>query len=220
MDKNIKVWVYGKPFSGKTRFASTFPKPLILSTDGNADYFGVDVKRIKTIEQFSDEVEKFIKSDTEHETLVVDVLEHVFDMQRDYQLGKMGVEHESDGPGFGKSYAIIRKGFWSIIRELSEIEGKNLVIISHEDEYVETSRLGVDTTKFRPALEDTKEGFHNKISGIVTFVMRAYTVPNKDGSREYRLSCGSTGDELSGARLDLKNKLFGNSYAEFVKEII
>lgn len=219
-DLSFKLWVYGKPFSGKTYFASEFPKPLVLSTDGNASHYDVDVKRIKTIEEFSNAVDDFIKNDTEHETLVVDVLEHIYDMQRDWYLEKFGIEHEQDKNDFGKTYAIIRKGFWSIIRELSEIDGKNIVIISHEDEYVEVSRYGKETTKFRPNLDDTKEGFHNKIAGIVTFVMRAYTDTDSSGKRTYKLSCGSTGDEFSGARLELKNKTFGNTYDEFVKEIV
>ena len=32
---NIKLFLYGEPYTGKTTFASKFPNPLILSTDGN-----------------------------------------------------------------------------------------------------------------------------------------------------------------------------------------
>ena len=32
------MWIYGSPFSGKTTFADHAPNPLMLNTDGNAEY--------------------------------------------------------------------------------------------------------------------------------------------------------------------------------------
>lgn len=215
-----KIWLYGKPFSGKTYFATSGGKTVVISTDGNAQFYDCDIIRVKTIEEFSKAVDQVKKDGNKYDTIVVDVLEHIFDMQREYMLDKFELTHESDDTkGFGKIYNYIRKGFWTIIRELSEFDDHHVIIISHEDEYEETSRLGVVTTKFRPRLDDTKEGLHDKISGIMHFVMRAYVSVDKQNVKTYKISCGSTADELSGNRLPLKNKLFGNTWKEFLEEI-
>ena len=34
--KKVKLYLYGSPMSGKTTFASGFPEPLILNTDGKS----------------------------------------------------------------------------------------------------------------------------------------------------------------------------------------
>lgn len=215
-----KIWIYGKPFSGKTYFATSGGKTLVISTDGNAQFYDCDIIRVKDIEEFSKAVDTAKASGDKYETIVVDVLEHLFDMQREYMLEKFDLTHESDDTkGFGKIYNYIRKGFWTIIRELSEFDDHNVIIISHEDEYIETSRLGVETTKFRPRLDDTKEGLHDKISGIMHFVMRVFTSVNKQNVKTYKISCGSTTDELSGNRLPLKERLFDNNWESFMEAI-
>ena len=35
----IKIWIYGAPFSGKTTLANNFPDALMLNTDGNINSF-------------------------------------------------------------------------------------------------------------------------------------------------------------------------------------
>ena len=55
----MRIWLYGKPFSGKTTFASDIPNSVILSTDGNATelFKKEDIVPIKSV----DDISNFIK---------------------------------------------------------------------------------------------------------------------------------------------------------------
>ena len=43
----IKIWIYGAPFSGKTTLANNFPDALMLNTDGNINSFNSPYVRIR-----------------------------------------------------------------------------------------------------------------------------------------------------------------------------
>ena len=55
----MRIWLYGKPFSSKTTFASDIPNSVILSTDGNATelFKKEDIVPIKSV----DDISNFIK---------------------------------------------------------------------------------------------------------------------------------------------------------------
>ena len=57
----MRIWLYGKPFSGKTTFASNIPNSVILSTDGNAtDLFKKeDIVPIKSVENIINFIKDF-----------------------------------------------------------------------------------------------------------------------------------------------------------------
>ena len=41
------IWIYGRPFCGKTTFANQFPDPLMINTDGNIRYVDAPYIRIR-----------------------------------------------------------------------------------------------------------------------------------------------------------------------------
>ena len=88
---NLKIWLYGKPFSGKTKFATEFEKPFVINTDGNAKLFTKDYKIVKNIDEFSETVKWFLKGEHEYKTLIIDVVEHVDDFVRQYYLDKFNI---------------------------------------------------------------------------------------------------------------------------------
>jgi hypothetical protein len=74
-----KFIVMGDPMTGKTTLASKAPKPLFLSTDGNAAKAGLHAIDA-TDRQVLLEAITFFASSDEYETLVIDTIEGIADM--------------------------------------------------------------------------------------------------------------------------------------------
>lgn len=210
----MNIWIYGEPFSGKTKFACEFPNHVVLSTDGNARRYTDSVIDINSLEDMQEAVKHLSKYDT----VIVDVLEYLYSMVRTYYLEKLGIDHESDA-GFAKAWQMIREGFWSILDNVLSIKGKDIILLSHLDEYTEKTSLGQEITWYRPSVT---EKLHSKISGKMSLVGRAYKqlTTSSTGQRlDYLISVGGYATELSGDRLGLKKRIFKNSYEEFKNNI-
>lgn len=219
---NLKMWIYGAPFSGKTYFASTFPKPFVISTDGNAQFYTDDYVQVDTIEQYLRELDNFINKPNDYETLIIDVAEHVFEMVREYYLDKANVKYEGDANDHGKTWKLVRLGFIDSMKKIRTIQDKNVILISHERVEKTTDVLGMEHTKYMPMIDDTKENIHGTLMGYMHLVGRVYTEDVAQGStkvKKHFLSFGSTGDELSGVRIPLKQHKMENTYDDLMKNI-
>ena len=91
--KRRVIWIYGAPFCGKTTFANGFPDPLMLNTDGNIKFVdapyihikdeivqeGRITKRTFAWENFKDAITELEKKDNTFKTIVVDLLEDLYE---------------------------------------------------------------------------------------------------------------------------------------------
>ena len=212
---NIKVWVYGTPFSGKSYFADSFPKPYVISTDGNLQFYdNADGVAVSNYQEFVRALENF---DTDkYETLVIDVLDHIYDMCRESFLESNGIEHESDytsngSATYGKGWTLLREQFWYMISKIRNIP-TNLVLISHDSEKEEKGKLGTTKTVYAPAT--IPKQISSKLCGIMHFVGHCY----KDYDK-YVVSFGGNDNEMSGYRLPIEEHIIGNTYQEFIENI-
>lgn len=73
-----KFIVMGEPMTGKTTLAAKAPKPLFLSTDGNAAKAGLDAIDIDSLAVLREAISFFPGSD--YETLVIDTIEGIADL--------------------------------------------------------------------------------------------------------------------------------------------
>lgn len=74
-----KFIVMGDPMTGKTTLAAKAPKPLFLSTDGNAAKAGLDAVQATDLNVVREVCMTFFPS-SEYETLVVDTIEGIADL--------------------------------------------------------------------------------------------------------------------------------------------
>lgn len=74
-----KFIVMGEPMSGKTTLASKAPRPLFVSTDGNAKKAGLDAVNVDGLATVRATVEFFVESD-KYDTLVIDTIEGIADL--------------------------------------------------------------------------------------------------------------------------------------------
>lgn len=169
----IKLWIYGEPTIGKTIFANKFPDAIFLNTDGNIKYIDSPVVPIVSLpgkepwEVFIDNVQELVTTEHTYKTVVVDLLEDVFQYCRAFYTKKLKIEHETD-LGYGKGYDIIRNAFLIVLRTLVN-SGLNVILVSHEKVVTYKDRIGRELTRFQPSLS---ESVANKISGMVDITGR------------------------------------------------
>lgn len=172
----IKIWIYGAPFSGKTTLANNFPDALMLNTDGNINSFDSPFVRIRdeldgrqTIKAwviFKRTIEE-LKQGSDYKTIVVDLVEDVYEYCRLYCYEKLGIEHESDNSF--KAYDYVRNEFLNVMKSLVNLN-YNIVLISHEDTSKDiTKRSGDKITAIKPNIT---EKLANKLAGMVDLVGR------------------------------------------------
>lgn len=74
-----KFIIMGDPMTGKTTLAATAPKPLFISTDGNAAKAGLDAINADSLSTVREAVNYFVTA-KEYKTLVIDTIEGIADL--------------------------------------------------------------------------------------------------------------------------------------------
>lgn len=214
------IWLYGKPFSGKTTFANKFPDPLMLNTDGNIKF--VDAPYIPIRDEvsvtgrlthrkfawqvFKEAVDELEKKENSFKTIIVDLLEDLYEYCRLYMYDQLGITHESDDSF--RAWDKVRIEFLSTIKRLMNLDYENIILISHEDSSKDiTKRTGDKVTAIKPNLNDKVA---NKIAGMVDIVARVYA---EDKNRV--LSFKADEVVFGGGRLKLRTKEIELDYEKF-----
>ena len=176
------IWIYGVPFSGKTTFANAFPDPLMLNTDGNIKFVDSPYIRIKdevTVEGritkrkmawevFKEVIAELEKKENTFKTIVIDLLEDLYEHCRVYMYQQMGISHESDDSF--RAWDKVRGEFLNTLKRLMNLDYENIILISHEDTTKDITRKGGDkVTAIKPNLQDKVAV---KVAGMVDVVAR------------------------------------------------
>ena len=176
------IWVYGAAFSGKTTFANAFPDPLMLNTDGNikfvdAPYISIKdkievtgrmTKKTCAWEIFKEVIAELEKKNNDFKTIVVDLLEDLYEHCRLYMYEQMGITHESDDSF--RAWDKVRTEFLSTLKRLMMLDYDNIILISHEDTSKDITKKGGDKiTAIKPNITDK---IANKVAGMVDIVAR------------------------------------------------
>ena len=187
--KKVKLYLYGAPMGGKTTFASGFPEPLILNTDGNIQY--VDSPYIAIRDQvrmngriketkfawtiFKEAVDEVIAGQHTFKTIVIDLIEDVYEACRVYMYDKLGIEHESDA-GYGKGYDMIKTEFLTTMKRIINSD-YNIVLLSHDKIEEVKLRNGTSITSFTVNLQ---EKIAKKLAGMVDITARVVLDDNNN----------------------------------------
>ena len=216
------IWLYGAPFCGKTTFANAFPDPLMLNTDGNIKFVdapfisirdevrmeGRMTKRTLAWEVFKDVVSELEKKQNTFKTIVVDLLEDVYEHCRLYMYQEMGITHESDDSF--RAWDKVRTEFLSTMKRLMNLDYENIILISHEDTTKDITKKGGDKlTSIKPNIQDKVA---NKVAGMVDIVARIVA----DGDTR-TLSFKNNEVIFGGGRLRVHTKEIPLDYEAFAK---
>lgn len=215
------VWLYGSPFTGKTTFANKFPDPLMLNTDGNikfvdAPYIGIKdkievtgrmTKKTLAWDIFKDVIAELEKKDNDFKTIVIDLLEDLYEYCRLYMYDQMGITHESDDM---RAWDKVTVEFLSTLKRLMILDYENIILISHEDTTKDIMKRGGDkVTSIKPNLRDKVA---TKVAGMVDIVARVVA----DGDIR-TLSFKSNEVIFGGGRLTTKTNEIALDYDAFLE---
>ena len=204
------MWLYGAPFSGKTTFADSAPDPLMLNTDGNAEYVtapyvsiqdevtvtGRITQRKMAWAVFKDYIEELEKGQNDFKTIVVDLVNDTYEMCRLYMYDKLGITHESDDTF--RAWDKVRTEYLSTMRRVVHLPYENIILLSHEDSTKDlTKKTGEKVTSIKPKMANKVA---DSLAGMVGFVGRVYVDDGK-----HMLSIKSDEVVYGGGRLGISD---------------
>lgn len=224
----LRAWFYGVPKSGKTHLAKQFPRPLLISTDGNYIYETIPANAIKKwavgplakkedqAEAFVNVVQALVKDHSAYDTVIVDLADGAYELVREHYLGRLKIDHEQD-IGYGKAYDIVNRHFWDAITQLFRLP-INIIFISHEKTEIIKPKNKAEYTIFKPSLPDR---YHQKLEGYCALVTRIYLDTNATGEEVRKMSLSPKESEYGitrfGNTTDIELTENGDNYGEFMK---
>lgn len=131
-----KFIVIGEPMSGKTTLAAKAPRPLFISTDGNAAKAGlhaVNADSLATVKQAID----YFNSSADYDTLVIDTIEGIADLFEKTVIDRYNQENLSAPPisalndvAYGKLTGQFNKRIAAFSETLWMLK-KNVIVLSY-----------------------------------------------------------------------------------------
>lgn len=202
----VKIWLYGLPYSGKTRLADTFEKPLFLNTDGNINSFKNQYVSItprnevgklsKSAWEIFTQVLDELENSHEYKTIVVDLIDDVYEACRLHMYKVLKIDHEQDASF--KAWDAVRTQFLSTIKRLTSMQQYNVILISHLDTSKDiTLKSSNKITAIKPNLN---EKVSNKLAGLVDMTVRL----SKDDNGVSRLYFDRDGITFGGSRIKVE----------------
>ncbi len=172
--KRIKMALYAEPGVGKSVFASKFPKPFFVTTDGNYEWlidFGADPNAHQRVSSWAETKKLFKTGFDKYETIVLDLTEDLFMWCENEWCKRNEIEHPSD-MGWGKGYQGPRNEFFIEISKLLSLD-KHIVLLMHGESITVKNKRGVEFTTYRPTSR-LPEKLLDQIEGRLRYFLRAY----------------------------------------------
>ena len=128
-----KVVLYGPEGIGKSTFASRFPQPLFVDTEGSTT--NLDVNRLPkptSWEMLCQEVEYILQNPALCRTLVIDTIDWAETLCIQSLCAKHGV-NGIEGFGWGKGYTYLKEEMGRLLNRLSALKdaGVNVLLTAH-----------------------------------------------------------------------------------------
>lgn len=174
---SIIMLVYGQGGVGKTTFASTAPKPLLVDCENGSKYFGLrgiemDVARIANWEDLNGIFD--IAKSGEYETIIIDPIGELMEKLKRYMIAKGEKKFvQSDGSPSMAGWGWLKDTLRTTIKVLRD-SGVNLLLVAHvaedkdEDKMVKRPMLMtklseelvnmVDIVGYMTVINDPEEG--------------------------------------------------------------
>ena len=185
---NFFIW--GKTMSGKSYFASFFPSPLILNTDGNSEQGSAPSIQIRNIRntdgtlkqsvtvQLDEIITALQTNNPGYQTVVVDVIDDICVMIEQAICLDAGVQALSDIP-YGKGYAMFNTALQQFVMDLKALP-LNVIYISRELSITDEN-TGVTTYE-----QSLKTKYYNIVNGNCDVVIRTKKVGDGQNASYFR----------------------------------
>lgn len=225
-DERIRLYIYGMPYSGKTTFASQFPDPVILSTDGNYDLLDTPAITLKTTKDWIKAIEELEEGKHTFKTVIIDVVDQFFEIVRSDYLRSADKEHETDLNR--KGWELVRKPFKLLLYRIAQLP-LNLVFIGHSKVIKLTDSFNNEKDVISFALPDDLSRYLSSLVRATMYVSVEKTVEtDEEGNRvfipKHMLYLNTIDDTTSGGSRILftkdKIELDYNEFMDILKESV
>ena len=167
---NFFIW--GAPMSGKSYFASFFPNPIVLNTDGNSEQGtapGFQIRNLRNkngnptqlVTKQLDDIILALQNQAQGEdsfkTVVVDVIDDIIVMLEQAICWDNNVKSLGDIP-YGKGYALFNTALQQLVMDLKALP-MNIIYISRE---ISITDENTGATTYHPSL---KTKYFNIVNG-------------------------------------------------------
>lgn len=130
-----KVVIYGPEGVGKSYFASKFPNPVFIDTEGSTRHMDVPrTQRPSSWTMLMNQVQYFISNPTVCDTLIIDTADWTERLCIEHICAKGKVDG-IEGFGYGKGYVYLEEEFGRFLNKLEDViqVGTNVVITAHAE---------------------------------------------------------------------------------------
>ncbi|MBW9329762.1 ATP-binding protein [Lactococcus raffinolactis] len=129
-----KVVLYGVEGIGKSTFASQFPNPVFIDTEGSTS--NMNIQRLdnpNSWQMLIDEV-NYVKQTKICSTLIIDTADWAETLANKHVIARNGITSIED-LGYGKGYTMVKEEFGKLLNLLSELTdtGINVVVTAHAE---------------------------------------------------------------------------------------
>lgn len=214
--KGKYVLLYGKPKSGKTTAACSFPDAVLLAFEkgynaiGNAFPFDInkwsDYKM--ALRDLADQ-----RTKDRFKTVIIDTVSICWDMCEKFVCQQNGVQKISDIP-WGAGYTACKKEFENSLRQITQL-GYGVVLIAHSASRVEKTADGSDIEIISPDLPKRASEVCNGIVDIIGYIGNEWV----NGERKRWLYTRETPTLFAGSRFKYMPDKIPFSYEELVNAI-
>lgn len=214
--KGKYVLLYGKPKSGKTTAACSFPDAVLLAFEkgynaiGNA--FPYDVNKWSDFKMALRDLEDQ-RSKDRFKTVIIDTVSICWEMCEKYICQQNGVQKIGDIP-WGAGYTSCKKEFETSIRRITQL-GYGVVLIAHSAARIEKTADGSDIEIISPDLPKRAAEVCNGIVDIIGYIGNEWI----NGERKRWLYTRETPTLFAGSRFKYMPDKIPFGYDELVNAI-
>lgn len=214
--KGKYVLLYGKPKSGKTTAACSFPDAVLLAFEkgynaiGNAYPF--DINKWSDFKMALRDLED-ARAKERFKTVIIDTVSICWELCEKFICQQNGVQKISDIP-WGAGYTACKKEFETSIRRITQL-GYGVVLIAHSASRVEKTADGSDIEIISPDLPKRASEVCNGIVDIIGYIGNEWV----NGERKRWLYTRETPTLFAGSRFKYMPDKIPFGYDELVNAI-
>lgn len=210
------VLLYGKPKSGKTTAATSFPNALLCAFEkGYNAIGGVRAVDITTWSDFKQVLRQLDKPEAKqmYETIIIDTITIAWDLCEQFICAQNSVQKIADIP-WGGGYSAAKKEFESSLRKITQM-GYGVVLIAHSTSRIEKAADGTELEIISPDLPKRGAEICNGIVDIIGYIGNEY----KDGEYKRWLYTRETPTLFAGSRFKYLAPKIEFGYTQLVDAI-
>lgn len=214
--KGKYVLLYGKPKSGKTSAACSFPNAVLLAFEKGynaiGDAYPFDITKWSDFKTALRDLEDQ-RSKDRFKTVIIDTISICWEMCEKFICQQNGVQKIGDIP-WGGGYTACKKEFETSIRKITQL-GYGVVLIAHSASRVEKTADGSDIEIISPDLPKRAAEVCNGIVDIIGYIGNEWV----NGERKRWLYTRETPTLFAGSRFRYMPDKIPFSYESLVNAI-